>query len=92
MAGFPERAVAARDGAGLADRTGTAATAAVSVDGVSKLYATADGDPTWALLNVSLDIRPGEFLCAIGPSGCGKTTLLNMIAGFIGPTRGTLSF
>ncbi|MCJ8142621.1 ABC transporter ATP-binding protein [Ancylobacter sp. A5.8] len=64
----------------------------VTVNGVSKLYASADGEPSWALLNVSLDVRPGEFLCAIGPSGCGKTTLLNMMAGFIQPTRGALLF
>ncbi len=32
---------------------------------------------------ISLDIRPGEFISLIGPSGCGKTTLLNLIAGLI---------
>jgi spermidine/putrescine transport system ATP-binding protein len=31
---------------------------------------------------VSLDVRPGEFLTLLGPSGCGKTTLLRLIAGF----------
>jgi len=64
----------------------------ISVENVSKLYATADGGVTWALQNASLELTIGEFVCAIGPSGCGKTTLLNMIAGFIPPTTGGLDF
>jgi NitT/TauT family transport system ATP-binding protein len=39
---------------------------------------------------VSLDVRQGEFVSIIGPSGCGKTTLLNMIGGFVRPTRGVV--
>lgn len=64
--------------------------AAVEVRGVSKLYPTSGSKPSWALQDVSLDIHPGEFTCAIGPSGCGKTTLLNLIAGFLEPTRGVV--
>lgn len=63
---------------------------AVRVRDVAQLYASAGGDIHWALTGVDLDIAPGEFVCAIGPSGCGKTTLLNMIAGFLRPTLGTV--
>lgn len=45
-----------------------------------------------ALLNFSFSIEDipdsGEFIAIIGPSGCGKSTLVNLIAGFIKPTRG----
>ncbi|MEK9620561.1 MAG: ABC transporter ATP-binding protein [Alphaproteobacteria bacterium] len=43
-----------------------------------------------ALKNIQFDLKEGEILTVLGPSGCGKTTLLNMIAGFINPTSGTL--
>ena len=32
----------------------------------------------------------GEFLTVVGPSGCGKTTLLNILAGLVQPTRGSV--
>lgn len=43
------------------------------------------------LRNLSLDLTDGRFTVVIGESGCGKTTLLNLIAGFIQPTQGTLT-
>ena len=63
---------------------------AVRIRDVSKLYASTGGELNWALTDVDLDIASGEFVCAIGPSGCGKTTLLNLIAGFLQPTLGTV--
>jgi len=43
-----------------------------------------------ALEDVSLRVDPSEFVCLIGPSGCGKTTLLNVVAGFVNATTGTV--
>jgi len=52
-------------------------------------YATADG-PLTALRELSVAVEPSEFLCVVGQSGCGKTTLLNVVAGFLKPTRGAV--
>jgi putative ABC transport system ATP-binding protein len=42
------------------------------------------------LLDIRLDVAPGEFVALMGPSGSGKSTLLNLIAGIDKPTRGTI--
>jgi putative spermidine/putrescine transport system ATP-binding protein len=38
----------------------------------------------------SLSVGKGEFISFLGPSGCGKTTTLQMIAGFLDPSRGAI--
>jgi branched-chain amino acid transport system ATP-binding protein len=45
-----------------------------------------------ALDGVSLAIHEGEFVSIIGPNGAGKTTLVNVLSGFVPPTRGTVRF
>jgi NitT/TauT family transport system ATP-binding protein len=42
--------------------------------------------------DLSLTVRPGEFLCIIGASGCGKTTALRLAAGLYQPTSGSVQF
>ena len=64
----------------------------IDFDRVSQIYAARDGSPVWALNDVSLKVETGEFVCLIGPSGCGKSTLIHLLAGFLAPTSGTVSF
>jgi putative spermidine/putrescine transport system ATP-binding protein len=56
------------------------------LDGLAKRF----GDFT-AVDGLTLSIEKGEFVSLLGPSGCGKTTTLQMVAGFVDPTRGRIS-
>ncbi len=44
----------------------------------------------YAVEDFSLSVEKGEFISLLGPSGCGKTTTLQMIAGFLEPSGGTI--
>ncbi|MCY4597257.1 MAG: ABC transporter ATP-binding protein [Bryobacterales bacterium] len=50
---------------------------------------TASGE-FWALREVSFDVATGETLCLIGANGSGKSTSLQLAAGILRPTEGTV--
>ncbi|MFF5128770.1 ABC transporter ATP-binding protein [Streptomyces syringium] len=77
------------------EKTGTAvvvpqdAPAAVRLQHVHKSFGR-PGAAQPVLDDITLDVRPGEFVCLLGASGCGKSTLLNLVAGLDRPTAGTI--
>ncbi|MFE9567776.1 NHLP bacteriocin export ABC transporter permease/ATPase subunit [Streptomyces sp. NPDC006692] len=49
-------------------------------------------DGPLVLDEVSLKVRPGEFVAVVGPSGCGKSTLLRLLIGFDTPVAGSVLY
>lgn len=64
----------------------------VSLNSVSKAFRDDKGKMNYAVSDVNLNIKSGEFITLLGPSGCGKTTTLRMVAGFEDITEGKIYF
>src|SRR5690349_1425239 len=63
----------------------------IVVEGLTKTYTRALGEPARALANVSLRIPAGEAFGIIGPNGAGKTPLLGGRLGFLRPDSGRIA-
>ena len=63
----------------------------LELQSIVKSYGTG-GRGFVAVQDVSLSIRPGEFVGLLGPSGCGKSTLLRIITGLSPATAGRVLY
>jgi NitT/TauT family transport system ATP-binding protein len=61
----------------------------MEVVGVDKLFGRG-ADAKTVLEQCSFTLARGKLNVLIGPSGCGKTTIVNLLAGYERPTRGSI--
>lgn len=62
----------------------------VKLDDVTFAYPNNKSRP--ALMNISMDVKPGDRIAVVGSSGAGKSTLANLLQRFYDPDSGNISF
>ena len=62
----------------------------IRIENLSHSYNSQNNNDIEVLKNINLEIRENEFIVVLGESGCGKTTFLNIIAGLMEQTSGTV--
>jgi NitT/TauT family transport system ATP-binding protein len=73
-----------------AGRATASAAPIIEARGISKAFRL-EHDVVSALEGVDISIARGEFVSFVGRSGCGKSTFLNIVAGLLEPSTGTVS-
>jgi NitT/TauT family transport system ATP-binding protein len=63
----------------------------IAFEKVGRSFAQKNGEMV-ATKDISVQIREGEIVTIVGPSGCGKTTMLNLVAGLLKPSTGTVTY
>ena len=61
----------------------------IKVENLSFKY---NDDSPYVLKNISLSVRPGDYIAVVGKTGCGKSTLLRLLLGFEHPQRGAIYY
>lgn len=62
----------------------------LEISNLSKAY-TRSGQSFFAVKDVWLRLKEGDYAIIVGRSGSGKSTLLNLIGGLLTPTHGTIN-
>jgi len=62
----------------------------IRIAGVFKSFKSRRNEESVAVEDINLTVQTNEFVTLVGRSGCGKTTLLNMMAGLLRPTDGSI--
>ena len=44
-----------------------------------------------AVVDVTMEVNPGDYICIVGENGSGKSTLMKGLLGLLKPTKGTIS-
>src|SRR3954465_8424405 len=63
---------------------------AIELDSCTKQFTT-PGGTYFAVRDINLKVEPGRFVSIVGPTGSGKSTILNMAAGLLQPSSGTVT-
>jgi NitT/TauT family transport system ATP-binding protein len=71
--------------------TAGATTAASSFVDFRDVFLSYEGHQDFAVEDITLSIKPGEFAAFVGPSGCGKSTFMKLATGLKPPTKGTVT-
>ena len=64
---------------------------AITLQAVTKRFATPRGDAFTAIRDVSFTVEPGQFCAVVGPTGCGKSTTLSLVSGLDRPSDGEVT-
>ncbi len=62
---------------------------ALELNNISKSYQDGEGENN-ILNNISLEVKPGEFVAIVGPSGSGKSTFLSISGALLSPSDGSV--
>ena len=63
----------------------------IEFNSATKIYRSLLGRSVTAVEDFSLRVAEGEVLGIAGPNGAGKSTLINLVLGYIRPTKGSVT-